>query len=304
MIHFLYSKFLTRERDKKEYKLEKWMYWQLFKYLKVSLVKYYKNVSSDSLGLNEKSNVIVSLTSFPARIDVVYLAIKSMLNQSERPLKIVLWLGEEQFPLGEKALPSSLLTLKPLGLEIEFCKDIKAHKKYYFAFQKYPENIIVTVDDDVIYPKNLLKVLLETHELYPNCIVANRVRYIEMENNNYKPYRQWEINKVGNNIPSKKIFSTGVGGVLYQPRLFKTSFFDLEGIEKTNCIGDDIWLKAGQISNNVPVAFTNFYFRQFIEIPDSQKENLYSKNVFESENDRQISDVFDYFGITNTSFEQ
>ena len=303
MIHFLYNKFLTRKHVKKENQLVRWLYWQLFKYLKVSLVAYYKNISVDSLGINKKSNMIVSLTSFPARIDLVYLAIRSILNQTESPQKIVLWLGEEQFPKGEATLPSSLLKLKPLGLEIEFCKDIKAHKKYYYAFQKYPDNLIVTIDDDVIYPKNLLKILLETHQKYPDSVLANRVRYMEMENNNYKPYREWEINRVGNNIPSKKIFSTGVGGVLYQPHFFKASFYDLEGIAKTNCIGDDIWLKAGQISNNISVAFTNFYFRQFIEIPDSQKENLYSKNVFESENDRQISEVFDYFGITDKSFE-
>ena len=304
MIHFLYNKFLTRKHVKKEHQLVKWLYWQLFKFLKVSLVKHYKNISVDSLGINEKSNLIVSLTSFPARIDVVYLAIRSMLNQTERPQKIVLWLGKEQFPKGEASLPNSLLSLKSLGLEIEFCKDIKAHKKYYFAFQKYPDNLIVTVDDDVIYPRNLLKILLETHRVYPNSVLANRVRSMEIKDNTFIPYREWEINRVGNNVPSKKIFSTGVGGVLYQPHFFKSSFYDLEGIEKTNCVGDDIWLKAGQISNNIPVAFTNFYFRQFIEIPESQKENLYSRHVFESDNDRQIKDVFKYFGITQQSFDK
>ncbi|WP_052466919.1 hypothetical protein [Psychroserpens damuponensis] len=304
MIHFLYNFFLTKKPAKKENNLIRWLYWQLYKFLKIRLIGYYKNISINSLGVDSESNLIVSLTSFPARIDVVYLAIRSILNQTEKPKKIILWLGEEQFPDGESSLPNSLLDLKPLGLEIEFCKDLKAHKKYYFAFQKYPNNLVVTIDDDVIYPKNLLKILLENHKLYPNSVIANRVRYMEMENKNYKPYRQWRINSVNSDNPSKKIFSTGVGGVLYQPRFFKKSFYDLEGIKKTNCIGDDIWLKAGQVSSNVPVAFTDFYFKQFIEVPESQKENLYSINVFESDNDRQIKEVFDYFGVNVKSFTE
>ncbi|MDW5290741.1 hypothetical protein [Formosa sp. PL04] len=303
MIHYLYNYFLTRKPDKKKSKLYVWLQWQLYKYLKIYLVKNYKKIDKRTLGIDTNSNVIVSLTSFPARIDVIYLSIISMLNQITKPQKIVLWLGIEQFPLREEGLPNSLLELKPFGLEIEFCKDLKAHKKYYFAFQKYPNDLVVTVDDDVLYPRNLLLVLLENHQKFPNSVVANRVRFMETEGDGFKPYRQWPINILLGENPSKKLFSTGVGGVLYQPHLFKKTFYDLEGIKKTNCIGDDIWLKAGQISNNIPVVFTNFYFRQFIEIPESQTENLYSTNVFNSDNDRQIKAVFAYFGLTLESFK-
>ena len=303
MIHFIYNYFLTRKPRKKKNKIILWIHWQIYKYLKVHLIGFYKNISFNDLGIDDKSNVIVSLTTFPARIDVVYLSIRSILNQTQRPKKIVLWLGKEQFPLGEVALPNTLLELKPFGLEIKFCEDLKAHKKYFFAFQNYPDNLIVTVDDDVIYPRNLLSVLLATHLEYPNSIVANRVRLMELEKNNFKPYRGWRINEVGAQNPSKKLFSTGVGGVLYQPKFFPKSFFDIEGIKKTNCMNDDIWLKAGQVANNIPVAFTNFYYKQYIEIPDSQKESLFATNVFENGNDQQIIDVFDYFVITENSFD-
>ena len=298
MIHFIYNYFLTRQPTKKDNKLNLWIQWQIYKFLKVNLIRFYKNVSKNSLGIDGTSNIIVSLTSFPARIDVIYLSIKSILNQTLKPKKIVLWLGEDQFPLGEEGLPLNLLELKSLGLEIAFCEDIKAHKKYFFAFQEYPENLIVTVDDDVIYPNNLLSTLWETHLKHPKSVVANRVRLMEMENEQFKPYRGWKINEVGAINPSKKIFSTGVGGVLYQPSLFPEAMFDIEGIKKVNCMNDDIWLKASQIKNNIPVAFTNYYLKQFIEIPDSQKESLYALNVFENDNDRQIKEVFDYFGIT------
>ena len=297
MIHFLYNYFLTPKASIKISKISLWLRWQLYKFLKVYLVKYYKNISLNKLGVNIHSNIIVSLTSFPARIDVVCLAIRSVLNQTEKPQKIVLWLGEEQFPLGEQGLPSSILELKPLGLEIEFCEDIKAHKKYFFAFQQYPNNLIVTIDDDIIYPINMLETLLVTHKKHPEAVVANRVRHMNIENSLIKPYRDWKINDVGANMPSLRTFSTGAGGVLYQPHFFQKSFYDIEGIKKTNCRNDDIWLKAGQLKNNIPVVFTNTYFKQFIEIPDSQAESLFSTNVFGADNDRQIREIFEYFGI-------
>lgn len=303
MVHFVYNYFLTRKPPKKGNKIIPWLYWQIYKYLKVYLITFYKNVSKKSLGIDNTNNVVVSLTSFPARINVVYLSIRSILYQTQKPKKVVLWLGEEQFPLGEETLPDSLLELKSLGLEIEFCKDIKAHKKYFFAFQKYPNNLLVTVDDDVIYPRNLLTVLCETQRKYPNCVIANRVRLMEMSQDEFKPYRGWKINEVGDWNPSKRLFSTGVGGVMYQPDFFSKTFFDIEGIKKTNCSADDVWLKAGQIANNVSVAFTDYYFKQFIEIPDSQNESLYASHVFGSDNDRQVVEVFDYFSITKKSFE-
>ncbi|MEZ4802529.1 MAG: hypothetical protein R2797_07120 [Gelidibacter sp.] len=303
MIHFLYSYFLKTKIDENKSKLYTWLQWQLYKFLKVGLISYYKNISLNSLGIDSTSNVVVSLTSFPARIGVIHLSIRSILNQTKRPKKVVLWLGEEQFPLRETTLPQQLLELKQLGLEIEFCEDLKAHKKYFFSFQKYPKNLLVTVDDDVIYPKDLLETLFMAHQKHPDCVVANRVRYMESINEDFIPYRQWKINSSKYIMPSKRIFSTGVGGVLYEPGFFQKSFFDIDGIKKTDCRNDDIWLKAGQIANNVPVFFTNVYFRQFIEIPESQKESLFSTNVFEADNDRQIKEIFDYFGINQKSFE-
>ncbi|PYE82140.1 hypothetical protein DFQ11_102721 [Winogradskyella epiphytica] len=303
MIHFLYNYFLTRKPLKKANRVNHWLHWQLYKYLKVNLVAHYKTVSINSLEVDDASTIIVSLTSFPGRIDVVYLAIRSILNQTLKPKKIVLWLGKDQFPLGEEELPQALLELIPLGLDIEFCEDIGAHTKYYYAFQKYPDNLIVTVDDDIIYPTQMLSRLMETHHKHPHCVVANRIRYMEIKDHHIKPYRQWKINIVGSSNPSKMLFATGVGGVLYQPRFFQDSFFDLEGIKKTNCIGDDVWLKAGQIASGIPVVFTDFYFEQFLEIPESQKETLFSKNVFDNDNDRQVKEVFEYFGITEKSFD-
>ena len=51
------------------------------------------------------NNLIISLTSYPERIEFVHLAIKSLLNQAILPSKIILWLAESEFPNREKNLP-------------------------------------------------------------------------------------------------------------------------------------------------------------------------------------------------------
>ena len=42
--------------------------------------------------------LIVSLTSFPARIDKIHLTINTLLRQNTKPDRVVLWLTESQFP--------------------------------------------------------------------------------------------------------------------------------------------------------------------------------------------------------------
>ena len=102
-------------------------------------------------GLNtqeRETKFIVSLTSFPARIDQIWISIECLLRQTVKPDALYLWLSKEQF--AEQELPKSLTDLQERGLTVEFVDDdLKAHKKYYYAMQRHPEANIITVDDDL-----------------------------------------------------------------------------------------------------------------------------------------------------------
>ena len=75
---------------------------------------YFKRTANKAgYGLNtehREETYIVSITSFPARINEIWITIETLLRQSFKPDKIILWLGEEQFP--DKQLPESLTMLK------------------------------------------------------------------------------------------------------------------------------------------------------------------------------------------------
>src|SRR5690606_16598971 len=74
------------------------------------------NRRSYALANNNSNDLIVSLTSFPARIDRLWLVVECILRQSYKPDRIILWLSKEQFTTVNE-LPKSLLEQRSRGLE-------------------------------------------------------------------------------------------------------------------------------------------------------------------------------------------
>ena len=79
--------------------------------------------------------IIISLTSYPARIHLVYKVIKSLMNQQEKADEIILWLSILEFPNQTDDLPENLrCMIGENGFHIEWVKEnIKSHKKYFYA---------------------------------------------------------------------------------------------------------------------------------------------------------------------------
>ena len=127
-------------------------------------------------GLNKEvreQKIIVSMTSFPARIHYVHLSLDRLFLQTLRPDKIVLYLSKDQFPNLEFDLPYQLLEYKKIGLEIKWCDgDTKAYKKVLPALKEYQDDIVIIVDDDLIYDVDMVEDLYRGHLVYPKSIIA------------------------------------------------------------------------------------------------------------------------------------
>lgn len=185
-----------------------------------TLPTQYQNEQNNALcGIRtaQEEKFIVSMTSFPARIDDIWICIESLMRQSFRPDAIELWLSLKQFPT--KSIPTSLENLKKRGLSINWVEDdIRSYKKYYYSMLKHPNDCVITVDDDVYYPEDALANLIDLHKQFPHCVCANRVHKICYdENGEIKPYRKWIHNYKGTRYPQNRLFVTGEGGVLYPP---------------------------------------------------------------------------------------
>lgn len=247
---------------------------------------------------SNKKKIIVSLTTFPARIDIVPLVIESIFLQSVQPDKVILWLAESQFS-SEKKLPSKLLEQKERGLEIKFCEDLKPHKKYFYTLKNYPDDIIITLDDDVFYPPFLLKTLYDLYQDHPNCIACTRGHYITFDNDNQiKPYKEWITLRENRPIePSKLILPTGVGGVLYPPNSLHEEIFNKENIKELCLKADDLWLKIMAIKKGTKVVISKENFYKFITINKTQTTALSHDNLHNGKNDKQLSKILDNYDI-------
>jgi hypothetical protein len=249
------------------------------------------------------SEIIVSLTSFPERINDLWITIDSLMRQSYLPKRVILYLSIDQFPKGLNSLPKSLLRYCKYGLDIEFKKDdLKPHKKYFYAMQDYPNDLLVTVDDDLYYQKDALSNLIDIHKKYPEAVCANVIRIINFDSEGVVlPYGEWNSGFSSRDCPSHKILAVGGGGILYPISLFKDrSMFDVNFIKENALYTDDLWLKAYELINDIPVA-TAEYKHLYIEVFGSQTISLKSKNVNQKigNNDLVWSKLNGLFGIND-----
>lgn len=184
------------------------------------------------IGLNNSprsEKVIVSLTSYKPRIDNVKYTLYSLLNQNFPPDKLVLWLDEDSFPQREENLPQDLLELRNFGLTIDWCENLRPYKKLIPALEKYPDDIIVTADDDIFYQPDWLKILYDAHLENPDCVIAHRAHRIRLDKQgNLFPYKSWQfkVRPVINTPPNqhKSIeTSSPVQAAYSTPRNFFTS---------------------------------------------------------------------------------
>ena len=213
-----------------------------------------------------KQRIIISLTSFPKAIPYAVQAIRSVLKGSMLPDKVVLYLDTQKFP--EQKLPSELDTLKAESpiFEVRFDDaEIRSYKKLIPALKDFPNDVIVTIDDDICYHPDMLKGLVRLHKQLPDAIIANRVRKVHLNS----PYKKWKKYKWYNFIFKRFHFShlamqTGVGGVLYPPHALDETMLDNNLYMKLAPTNDDVWFWAAAVSKGTYV----------VPVPGLRKDKL------------------------------
>ena len=248
---------------------------------------------------DDRSDIVVSLTTFPARINSVWMVIDSLLHQDILPSKIYLYLAESEFPNGELDIPNRLKKYKEYGLDICFrANNVMAHNKYYYALQEIKGKKVVTVDDDFYYNSNTLSSLIRLSNEYPDCICANSVHVITQNNDgSFQSYNNW-IQRASKQQPSHKNLALGYNGVLYPQMSYSSRMFDKEMITKTSLKADDLWLKAMEIIQGIKVV-NGDYFCTGIEIGGTQKISLSKTNIVNGLNDKQWSELCEVYDINN-----
>lgn len=134
--------------------------------------------------------LILSMTTFSARFDAVWKTLHSLSQQTVKPARVLLVVAEADY-LSASTHPS----ISPyLGLGVELIADHgdrRSYKKLLPALERYPDSTVVTVDDDVLYPRTWLELLVSTSYKNPNYIVGRRGTRIVLNGGDLGKYSEW-----------------------------------------------------------------------------------------------------------------
>lgn len=239
-----------------------------------------------------KVPVIVSLATIPSRLHIVHITVRSILNQSVVPKKIILWLHEDL----KTKVPKKLAKLQGEFFEIRFSKLTSSHRKLVNTLKIYPELAILTCDDDMIYRKNWLNNTYNSHLENSTAIIANQVRCISYDNDEVLPYTKW--NTMGDACKNHlALLPIGAGGTLYPPNSLHEDVLDSELFLKLTPTTDDLWFKAMSLKKETISIFSKYPIRKPIPILGSQVVSLKKGNIKEDKNRVQWKNVADYYKL-------
>ena len=256
----------------------------------------------------DNSDVVVSLTSHGKRLsESAPFAIYSLFTQTVLPNRIVLCINQELW--NENNLPPLIKRLQKSGLEVIFCRDVRSHTKLLPTLSKYPNNPIITVDDDMLYEPHMIEELLMAYEKSDKkTVLCRQGVYPRKKDGRYLSYMKWDDSPhLPDSIQNKFshcVSPYGVYGVLYPPQIFDTEIFQDDIFLKIAPHTDDIWfwiqevrcgIKAEVIRPTRQRGDKSVSLLEYIE--ENESTALYFQNCFEGRNDKEMYALLNYYGM-------
>ena len=257
------------------------------------------------LSSRQENSVIVSLTSYGNRVkgSAVY-TVYSLLRQSVRPERVVLWLDEKEF--NSQNLPDDLRFLCDYGLEVRLGKDIGPYTKIIHSLSAFTNKHIITADDDLFYTKSFVEEFVDAHRKHPQAIITGYAK-MPMTNGKHQiaPYGEWaEYHHVPASFQynSATLFPLGWGGVLYPSHVFDDEATN-EAVFMSLCPkADDIWLyimglrchaEKRMLTDSRIAYYHTDLLRQYLT-----RDRLTATNRFGGENDTQLQALLAHYDLS------
>lgn len=234
------------------------------------------------------SDVIVSFTSFSPRVPAVWAVIDSLFRQSMRPRAICLVLSETEFP--EKRIPRSLVRRVERGLTLLWTtEDQKNFDKLLPAFQKFVDCRIITVDDDRLYERDTIELLISASNSRRDAVIGHRGQAGHLVGGTFFPFQRADAN-----TPSHELVLTGTGGILYPPGSLHADVVRFDLATELGVTSDDVWFWAMSIRAEST--------RICLGTPKSERWTAQQQtpsmlDINRHTLEQQFATVMDYFGL-------
>ena len=216
-----------------------------------------------------RSDAIVSLTSIPSRLPLIERTLKSLMRQSLAPARIVLNLPRFSKREGVAyEVPGFLAGIE--AVTIRWCEDVgPATKLIPSLIGEAPDQRIIVVDDDRIYPANLVADLIAASDRDPDAafcmsgwvVPADLVDRPTTIWSNLRMLPPAPIRARRLSRPVAADIVQGLSGYLVKPRFFDvTAITDYSGAPKEAFFVDDVWISAHLLVPRfvIPAARANY----------------------------------------------
>jgi hypothetical protein len=275
-------------------------------YLKLSSIYIYRvycviKTIRSTIGIQRKHKKITSipiyLTSYGVNILNLAPVIRSLKDQTyaARDINLVVSYADK------KKYSRELSNLKVEGVTLHVTEDFKSHKKYIVAVlnNDYP---FITVDDDIIYPSDLVENFYLENQKYPKEVLTNQARLMKKNNGLFDQYSHFKrVNSLEDlgEEGCNELLQIGAYGVFYPQG---SLFHDVKDIEKAISLtetGDDIWLKVQSKLNGVKVRLVRKYYVPFAcnILRRSKEVPLNKRNITGGKNDDMLNNVLKEYKV-------
>jgi hypothetical protein len=191
---------------------------------------------------NEK--IVISFTTSPVRITKIKPLIDLLMRQTLKPYKIVINLPYvfKRTNMTFSEIPDFIIS-NPL-IYINWCEDIGPSTKILPTIKLFddPEQIIISIDDDMHYTDTFIENMVEYSKLHPQAVITNK-SFMYKENVDNVQYVE---------------LLEGYGSVLYKRKFLDN--FDINEIlnyPKYCFLADDLILSNHILKNNIPIITNN-----------------------------------------------
>ena len=195
------------------------------------------------------ADVVVTLTTSPKRINKIKPVIDSILKQTSVPDKIVI-----NLPFVFKRNNSSFEKIPGFlknnsRIYINWCEDIGPATKVLPTVKIVrPLTILISIDDDIVYPQDVIATLLEMSKIYPEAAITG-CSGMTLEHDVALPYRRDETKPF-----QLAELVEGHASVLYKREfLLDFNYDDILTTPKSCFLGDDFILSNHLRKKNIPI---------------------------------------------------
>lgn len=186
-------------------------------------------------------DLVVSMTSYPARIKDSWLAIESLFRQADNRFDLILVLCAAQFP--GKKLPLMIRLQVSKGLKVFWVEDDnRSFDHLWPAYSAFPDKSIISVDDDKHFPVSLVGTLRARSAEHPGSVIGARGWQMKVIEGDIRFGVGWM--RADSFTRSDELFMPPGNGSLYPPGSLPEQTGDVALMKEVCPVADDVWYWA------------------------------------------------------------